>query len=470
MDPARPVPDLAGSTPSSVNSLSAEQVNSLPEELQQKLDARRELILREIEIFREHKLREFDLFQNEILRAFAREQQLQGIASKGSKSDQSLVGLSIPSSLKGGSNKRQRNGDKKKVMFRLAEEIPPVSPGADIVLDKSSPQVVSGTTEVDYFQLPSKLSAMSVNVLDEPEEEMIEHADAVVEDTDEKEFVEKRIERASLPAVASDESADTETESLRTPEDEGMTVPSLPGETLGLNNHKAMMSSSAPSSYLGFDKRAQVHQTSSHTTPIHDERSDSESDDVFVLDETLHASTNVERPSFRRSGGKVSSFSDLYSAGGPFARQSSEYPFSEHDDQRVTITSAPSGWMGNSASFHTQTPQSQLAVPIPHQNRSNDSNLSSFDEDLDGNIVDAGIATFGSSLPIEIDPKPGIIRRMSKDSRLHDDSGEMGLPGGVLGEDEEYQVEKIKSFENPERLSFSRRMVWEQHVGSHQGR
>ncbi|KAK9324064.1 hypothetical protein V1517DRAFT_318648 [Lipomyces orientalis] len=469
MDPARPIPGLAGSAPPSGNSMSAEQVNSLPDELQQKLDARRELILREIEIFKEHKLREFDLFQNEILRAFA---QQQGIASKGPKPDQSVGGLSIPSSLKGGSNKRQRNGDKKKVMFRLAEEISPVSPGADIVLDKSSPHVVSGTTEVEhYFQLPSKLSAMSMNALDEPEEEMIEDADAVVEDKYEKEFVEKRVERASLPAVASDESADTETESLRTPEDEAMTVPSLPGEPQGLSNHKGMMSSSAPSSYLGFSKRAHVHQTSTQTTPIHEERSDSESDDVFALDETLHSSSYVERPSFRRSGGKVSSFSDLYSAGGPFARQSSEYPFDQRDDRRVTITSAPSGWTGNSASFHTQAPQSQLAVPIPQQNGSNDSNVSSFDEDLDGNIAEAGIATFGSSLPIEIDPKPGIIRRMSKDSRLHDDSGEMGLRGGVLGEDEEYQVEKIKSFENPERLSFSRRMVWEeQHVGSHQGR
>ncbi|KAK9330816.1 hypothetical protein V1520DRAFT_108498 [Lipomyces starkeyi] len=462
--------DATGSTPGSVNSLSVEQVNSLPETLQRKLNARRELILREIETFKEHKLREFDLFQNELWRTFAREQKQQEIASNRPNSYLSPGSHSIPSSLKG-NNKRQRNGEKKKVMFRLAEEIPPVSPGADIVPDTSSPAVVPGPTDVDYFpQLHAKMSVMSLSALDEPEEEMIEDADALVEDTAEMEFVEKRAERSSLPAVASDESADTDTDLLRTPEDENMKVRSLPGEMPELGKHNGMLSSSAPSSYLGFNKRSHSKHPSNQFTPIQGERFDTESDDVFVLDESLHFSSDVERPSFRRSGGKLTSFSDLYSAGGPFAPQSSSgYAFSQGDG-RVTITSAPSGWTGNSASFHTQAPLNNLAVPIPQQNGGSDSNLSSLDEDLDGNMANAGISTFGSSLPIEIDPQPGIIRRLSKDSRLHDDSGEMGLPGGVLGEDEEYQLEKIKSFENPDRLSFSRRIMWEQHVGSHQGR
>ncbi|KAK9487421.1 hypothetical protein V1527DRAFT_460516 [Lipomyces starkeyi] len=461
--------DAAGSTPSSVNSLSVEQVNSLPETLQRKLNARRELILREIETFKEHKLREFDLFQNELWRTFAREQKQQEIASNRPKSYLSLGSHSIPSSLKG-NNKRQRNGEKKKVMFRLAEEIPPVSPGADIVPDTSSPAVVPGPTDVDYFQLHAKMSVMSLSALDEPEEEMIEDADALVEDAAEMEFAEKRAERSSLPAVASDKSADTETNFLRTPKDENVNVPSLPGEIPEHGKHNGMLSSSAPSSYLGFNKRAHSNHPPNQFTPIHGERFDAESDDVFALDESLHFSSDVQRPSFPRSGGKLTSFSDLYATGGPFAPQSSSgYAFSQGDG-RVTITSAPSGWTGNSASFHTQAPLSNLAVPIPPQNGGSDSNLSSLDEDLDGNMADAGISTFGSSLPIEIDPQPGIIRRLSKDSRLHDDSGEMGLPGGVLGEDEEYQLEKIKSFENPDRLSFSRRIMWEQHVGSHQGR
>ncbi|KAK9373524.1 uncharacterized protein V1513DRAFT_448981 [Lipomyces chichibuensis] len=461
--------DAAGSTPGSMNSLSVEQVNQLPETLQRKLDARRELILREIEAFKEHKLREFDLFQNELWRTFAREQKQQEIASNRPKSYLSPGIHSIPSSLKG-NNKRQRNGEKKKVMFILAEEIPPVSPGADIVPDKSSPAAVPGPTDVDYFQLHAKMSVMSVSALDESEEELIEDADALVEVTAEMEYVEKRAERSSWPAAASDESADTETEFLRTPEDEDMKVASLPRETPELGKHNGMLSSSAPSSYLGFNNRSHPKQPPNQFTPIQYERFDAESDDVFALDESLHFASDVERPSFRRTGGKLTSFADLYSAGGPFAPQSSSgYPFSQGDD-RVTMTSAPSGWTGNSASFHTQAPVSNLAVQILHQDGGSDSNLSSLDEDLDGNIADAGISTFGSSLPIEIDAQPGIIRRLSKDSRLHDDSGEMGLPGGVLGEDEEYQLEKIKSFENPDRLSFSRRIMWEQHVGSHQGR
>ncbi|KAK9237106.1 hypothetical protein V1525DRAFT_183871 [Lipomyces kononenkoae] len=472
MDTAKLAADAGSSTISSLSGLSAEQVNSLPETLQRKLEARREGIWREIEAFKEHKLREFDLFQNELWRSFSTEQQQQQqqqqeIASNQSNSYVTAQSPSIPSSLKG-SNKRQRNGEKKKVMFRLAEEIPPVSPGADVVLDTSSQLVESDTTEADYVHLPAMMSIMSMDALDEPEEEMIENADAVVEDAPEVEFVTNRADDNSRPSVPSDDSADAETENLTT-EDDNMKVPSISDDAAELGRSNAMLSSSAPTPSLRFDKRMQTKDFVTQFTPVPDaSKFDTDSDDVFSLDESLHFSSHVDRPTFRRSGGKVSSFSDLYSDGGPFAPQpSSGYAFGQGDDLRVTITSAPSGWTGNSASFHTQAPSTNRTIPIPQQHVGGDSNVSSLDEDFDGAMTDGGISTFGSSLPIDIDRQPGVMHRLSEDSRLHDDSGEMGLRGGVLGEDEEYQLEKIKSFENPERLSFSRRIIWEQHVGSH---
>ncbi|KAK9368075.1 hypothetical protein V1509DRAFT_565422 [Lipomyces kononenkoae] len=460
---------------SSVSGRSVEHVNSsLPEPLQRKLDARRQLILREIEAFKEQKIRELELFQSELWRTFSREQYQHHQQEHEAASTQPLSttrDLHIPSSLKG-TNKRQRNGQKKKVMFRLSEDISPVSPGADVASDTSSQLVESDATETDYFHLPAKMSIMSVDDLDEPEEEMIENADEVVEDALEVEIVSKTADNARGTPVPGDESGDAETELLTSEVVENVKVPSFSDEPAELGpSHIDMVSSSAPASSLRFNQRMQTKHFVTQFTPIQDIEFDAESDDVFSLDETLHFSSQVDRPSFRRSSGKVSSFSDLYAAGGPFAPQpNSGYPFGRNDDERVTITSAPSGWIGNSASFQTQAPSNNRAIAIPQQQGGSDSNMSSLDEDFDGTVADGDTSTFGSSLPIEIERRPGVIDRLSKDSRLHDDSGEMGLRGGVLGEDEEYQLEKIKSFENPERLSFSRRIMWEQHVGSHQDR
>ncbi|KAK9477275.1 hypothetical protein V1514DRAFT_368852 [Lipomyces japonicus] len=436
-----------GGTSSSIGLEYQSLIESLPVQLQQRLEERRQKIVQEVEAFKELKQRELENFQNELFRTHARDQQRkqQRAASSAAKSKANLQAIKLKSSLKsgggeGGNNnnnriKRVRNvGDKKRVTFALGKDLPPVSPRDDVEVIEAQPEAVK--TESDYFRLPTRLSNLHVT-----------GNGGVVEQAD---------------GHANDDSP--RNEAPHTPDDVVMTtVPAHdehPSATITYGG--PIFTTPAPASLNSWNQR-------SFSTTIPKENLDLDSDDVFALDETLHATSFHETPiTFKRSPlQRVSSFTDSFnSSANSFQRLPvSRYKFQHHDDDDHDdddgLVPVESKWMGNQATFHGPTQSNVLAVPVK---QGSDSNASSFENDVAG---DTGGSNFGSSLPIEIEIQPSSLRRSSFASRsIYDDTTEMGLSGSVLGEDEESQLEKIKNFENPRRLSFSDRIIWEEHVGS----
>ncbi|KAK9469802.1 hypothetical protein V1512DRAFT_257047 [Lipomyces arxii] len=390
-------------------------IESLPESLQQKLNIRRSQLLHEIESFREHKLREFDAYQKDILRNFTKQRQQE----EQSKQPICITDAAIPSSLKG-SNKRQRNGEKKKVMFMFPEESSPVSPRAEIIADPPSPALDS--METTTFELPAQMSRLSVDDLDDDDDAMIEDVSV------------------SIPSPRTSNQSATVASEVELSS-------SLLSSSLG-----SMPSRPIPQ-YSSFNSRPRP-QTNYSLIP-EEPAYGSDSDDVFALDESLNSLSTRKKP------GRITSFSEKFGS-----QANAQSHFDKEDQDMGPYMSTHSGWTGNS-SFHSKQKPGTVSneLPFPGEKKNDSTDVSSFEDDTVA--ADAGILTFGSSVPIEISMSPFMSRRpLSRDGHLDDDSSAMGVRGGVLGDDEEYQIERIKSYDNPDRLSFSHRIMWEQHVGS----
>ncbi|KAK7205486.1 hypothetical protein BZA70DRAFT_160020 [Myxozyma melibiosi] len=450
----------------------------IPKSIQRQLDDRLEKIQREIKAYQEFKAREFESYRNDLVGQYLqknKQQEKDAAASSVAATATATAGTkrlsradsTIQSSLKGNS-KRQRNGEKKKVMFRLNDEIPPVSPDSDLLLPVDAGS--DDETNVQYFQLPDKMSLlnMSAEMSDEPEEEMIE-------DTTE-------LQTSSPPSRPTVEQSGLAS-SLGSSHSYGsLGVRSLAPEQTLPTTSVSLSTDPISSSYRGGIRRTSQNrqplklQPSPVRTPSAEQirrESTFDDDDVFALDENLdsHGNNNTSsfaEPSFRvQIGSRSTSFTDNFHSA--FA-SSSDAP--------------QSGWVGHSVSLHTpnRSPvtdtfqmdddlpfdggSNALSIPVPMGMQSGSPASSYDDNEEDTHDVPTTLSgsAYGSSLPIEIGtPMSSSVRRSSRE--LVDDSGgEMGLPGGVLGDDEEYKLEKLKSVDNPDRLSFSHRIIWEEHV------
>ncbi|KAK9381737.1 uncharacterized protein V2V93DRAFT_367711 [Kockiozyma suomiensis] len=441
----------------------------LPKSLQRQVDARLEKIQREIKAFQEFKQREFESYRNEVVGAYLQQKRqaesatLDNAASVSAGTKRLNRSASTMRSSMKGSSKRQRNGEKKKVMFMLNDEIPPVRPDSDLMLPVEAAS--DDDTDVQYFQLPSQMSSLSMTneMAKDAQEELIEDASRANTDTT----------YASVSFSGSSDKnmfGDTEVASL----------PSVQSPAVSVANG---FPDPAALPYSGGTRRSsvtrqplQLQPTATPQTPsaeqIHRE-STFDYDDVFALDESLgsHTAASFTEPTFKvQLGSRTPSFTDQFHSA-----------FASSESNRKTISTPQSGWVGHSVSLHTpnRSPvtdpfqmdddipfqsNATLSVPIPHGANA-DSNSSSYDDDL-GVLPDTDNVSgsaYGSSLPIEIGtPMSSSVRRSSRD--LEDIDGGMGMSAGDIGEDEEHKLQKIKSVDNPDRLSFSHRIIWEEHV------
>ncbi|KAK9447047.1 uncharacterized protein V1518DRAFT_110546 [Limtongia smithiae] len=349
----------------------------------------------------------------------------------------------IPSSLRsrdGASNKRSRSGEKKKVMFNLGEKIPLVSPASDLMLP-TEVVVADSNADAQYFKLPAHMAKLDLD----------------------DEFVGTSVLGSGRFVSGRSEAAASETLAFET-------YPTL-------YRH---VSDSMVVTISENEKSGPLKFTTTGARPAGDDDGD---DVMFHLDETLSprgsppsTSSFVKPPSFRFQVGRSQSFTD--------------YNPSAWKTEAKAATQ--SGWTGNQASFQTsatnrvgssgslnmalagatnesdEVPASTPAVNIGGPSKPISTVPVVPKEDSAAADV-VSLSTYGSSAPIEIDVPSAPLGRFGSRS-LHDNSGEMGLPGGMLGEDEEYQLLKMRSLENPNNLSFSHRIIWEDKIGFHQSR
>ncbi|KAK9456183.1 hypothetical protein V1511DRAFT_457332 [Dipodascopsis uninucleata] len=439
------------STTSSTSSSDITNLSSLPEILQRKLDLRRDQVTREIEAFRDRKLREFDIYQNELLRSFAH-QQLRAVTIKGRPTFKLPPSALRPSSLKG-ANGVKRSGDKKKVMFILSQEIPPVSPGTDIILATES-------SDGGYFDLPVRMSDLSVTsaIDEEPDEEMIE---------------DTSIETTKLGSNDHSNAAGTivtqrTTNNLKEIRQQFHDISIVPTSVHAEYTDSGLVDS--PSSKVSPKPRPTIIAKFESSDKM--DTRDSDSDYMFELDENLNDSDSVGSTWNGSRRFRSVSYSDRHE----FGSQDNSLTNTELDSRSAMSKSLPSTgdkyskWIGNNASFQVSKNSFKKTGDLSENDISNPSSL---DEDIETNdtyfndTVEIQTASnYGSSLPIEINSRGGFNSFAAKERNIHDDSGEMGVRGGVLVDDDEFQIESIKSIDNPDNLSFSRRFMWEQHVGS----
>ncbi|KAK9461669.1 uncharacterized protein V1516DRAFT_247507 [Lipomyces oligophaga] len=479
---------------------------SLPPHLHRKLEARREKVHRDIKMYRETKLRELESYRTELLRAHLRAEQQLALENEHIEGTDSATASSKParllppSSLKGASGtKRQRTSSdkKKRVMFKIADDIDPVRPDADVLLDIAGPMgspTAQLNAQANLFALPVDLQAMSLS------------GNSNVNTSSTLEIKRQDIGQAPIPgAFGSLLSASLQRDNQ--------------AMTNAISNARSSYWYSTPQTSDLANVTAQPLTANAHL-PISGVKSDAfDSDDIFALDDhiapsdsqasnsqtvtqTLAHSTGAgttafSTPSLLRRTSSQSSFADphlsAFSSASDSQRPTGWQGHNLRATQKSNVRSFSSGGLFTSTasdsipslthpaadlngniksaaqSIRIISPEQDVDEADPTFQSNSPVKEPPAEMDLDDAMIDdIDETTYGSSAPIEITPMVGSlnsIRRLSKESASNEATGEMGMPGGVMGDDEEYQLEKIKSVENPDRLSFSHRIIWEEHVG-----
>ncbi|KAK9475205.1 uncharacterized protein V1510DRAFT_405765 [Dipodascopsis tothii] len=473
-------------------------ISGLPEVLQRQLNERRQQINREIESFRQYKLREFDIFQNEVLKAFARSKQQSEATPPPRRPKPGLQLPSIPSNLKGSSNSRGANEvrlakiagvpfekKKKHVMFMLDEQIPPVSPGAELILDRSNP----GNREedgLDYFSMAgsadyseetdSGLIATGHGI--SAEEELLSededlgrfstrmHQLNTSSDDEGFEEDERRPETtttdtigksSSIFQLGGDDGDDFDDDNNSSYEPTAETRSNL--DQSQVHSH---LSSSAPSSYFDFSRRMRAPSgvnTSARSSKTNPYRSDEY--DVFEFDEAMNPPQRYGTNDSNFSS-PVDSKNSSPSSPSRFHREYQSHNYGYMNPRTYTIQDDDLLLLNGNADYeqssvasissteqHSISGQGGIGIP----SSANSSHASSIEND--GSTEQ--ISNYASSLPIEIGFHAS---RYSGHSANHDQSGEeMGVRGGVL--EDEQEVDQLKSLKNPQGMSFSKRFQWE---------